>query len=223
MYPAQALVDDVYTHDDLPDIVFTRVFDLDGNPIDIEFSKLDSPIISVFDQLAHYFQVGAGEIGSGDEGVIVNRADVDPPQWEWYTAGFAGINGLGLCLVSDLELPSELSSLVIVDDFADTYTITTPFSSGTVTRFALCNWAGIDGNGCPLQLLYGGFGSDPETEPAEGGLKWSVSFQKYEEPEGLPAGCTVSYGRLKGGFQNSPVGTYDIVYATEGSEFATVS
>jgi hypothetical protein len=107
----------------------------------------------------------------------------------------------------------------VKDTFNDTYTITTSFSSGEVTREALCRWSGTDGNGCPLQLLYGGFGGDPETAPAEGGLKWSVSFQKHESPYG----CVVSYGRIKDGFQDSPVGTYDISYATAGPESATVS
>jgi hypothetical protein len=220
MYPAQGLVDDVYTHDDLPDVLFTRVFDFNGDPIDVEFNKLNSPVTSVFGQLAHYIQVGTGEIGSGDEGVIVNRADADPPQWEWYTAGFADINGIGLCLVSGLELPTQLSSLVVVDDFADTYTVTTPFSYGTVTRFRLCNWAGEDGNGCPLQLIYGGFGGDPETEPAESGLKWSVFFNNFESPtEGQPEVCRLGYSGFKSESQNSPVGTYNTTDDTE----ATVS
>jgi hypothetical protein len=167
--------------------------------------------VEVFDQFNTYTYTKNGSI------YIFSNQSLRAVDGRW--APFLDEDELGDRSQPCLIAPND--TLRVTDLFADTYTVTTPFSSGIVTRFALCNWAGIDGNGCPLQLLYGGFEGDPET--AESGLKWSVSFQEYEEPEGLPAGCTVSYGRLKGGFQNSPVGTYNIVYATEGSEFATVS
>jgi hypothetical protein len=200
MYPAQALVDDLYTWEDLPEELYAP-FD------DLTYTKV-TPYTE--GTLTIYYE--APPFAGEDQRIFIEHQPSDSI-WNSGSLSTAG----GPCLVPDTESP------LIEDLFSDTYTITTPFSSGTVTRFALCNWAGEDGNGCPLQLLYGGFGSDPETEPAEGGLKWSVSFQKYEEPEGFPASCIVNYGRLKDGFQNSPVGTYNIVYATEGSEFATVS
>jgi hypothetical protein len=200
MYPAQAF-NSIFTIDDLPDEV-----KVEG----IIYTKVGSPYTITAETESFEVYYEGRLLQSPEVQEFIAIANFAPNQWTQGTLlAFTSFD----CLITEFS--------VITDTFEDTYTVATPFSSGTVTRFALCNWAGIDGNGCPLQLLYGGFEGDPET--AESGLKWSVSFQKYEEPEGLPAGCTVSYGRLKGGFQNSPVGTYNIVYATEGSEFATVS
>lgn len=207
MYPAQGLLDGIYLRQDLPEIVFA-------------YGQTDSPYTIVFSLV-----LGGGEAiyeSSGNRIAIIDNL--------WEPQGFD--EGIGQwvgfqdtqpnpCLIFE---PTQEGLSFIGDDFEDTYTVTTPFSSGTVTRQSLCLWDGVDDNGCPLQLIYGGFGSDPETEPPEGGLKWSVSFFKFESPvEGQPAICTVSYGRLKSGLQNSPTGTYDITYATEGPESATVS
>ena len=204
MYPAQALLDGLYTWDDLPEEI-----QLPFGFIDLQMTLTRISPRPIGGGFVYY--ENATEQSGYEAGDVIIFAGA----FEGWTIDLAGsITGV-LCLIDDF---------FVKDNFEDTYTVTTPFSSGTVTRQTLCIWDGVDGNGCPLQLLYGGFGSDPETEPAEGGLKWSVSFNKFESPEEeQPEICTVSYGRLKSGFQNSPTGTYDITYATEGPEVATVS
>jgi hypothetical protein len=170
--------------------------------------------VEVFDQINTFTYTRDGQ------NFVFSNQSLRPVDGRW--APFLDEDELGDSSEPCLIAPEN--TLRVTDFFLDTYTVTTPFSSGTVTRQNLCLWTGVDGNGCPLQLIYGGFGGDPETVPAEGGLKWSVSFLKSEAPtEGQPEVCIESYGRLKSGFQNSPTGTYDITYATEGPESATVS
>lgn len=206
MYPAysyDAAADSgLIKHDDLPDVMFGG---------GTQYNKIQP--VEIF-ETRYGVYLDPTSPNEENEGYIYWNSEGGSfgPTWSAFAEG--GRN----CLVEDL-----FNNGFWLDNFADTYTITTPFSSGIVERRALCIWNGVDGNGCRLQLLYGGFGGDPETEPAESSLGWSVEFQKYEEPEGLPAGCTVNYGRLKSGFQNSPIGTYDISYTSAGSESATVS
>jgi len=210
MYSSEAFRNGDLSFEDLPD----KIFFVNTQGQQFEINKVASPIYddttTGTPMTVYYGFVSDGIVLRGDGGGWGYWADFSPP------------DDLFECLITYYD--GTASSWPYADDFADTYTVTTPFSSGTVTRFALCNWAGLDGNGCLLQLIYGGFGGDPETEPAESALKWSVSFNKFESPtEGQPEVCIESYGRLKSGPQNSPVGTYNISYATEGPQSATVS
>lgn len=246
MYPADQF-DILYGFDDLPDIIqcevgeFSEAYKVnDGDGAVYKTPWL--PIAPPNNTSLHRIEIGGNWILStpdfdGIESWVPMGTET-APLWRMTLRVEEEDNMRGLfpengCLFGGLFLggdpwpslpPLGNWNRFVQDNFEDTYTITTPFSSGTVIRQNLCLWNGIDGNGCPLQLLYGGFGGDPETEPAESALKWSVEFQKFESPvEGQPEICTVNYGRLKSGFQNSPTGTYDIPYTTEGPESATVS
>lgn len=212
MYPAEnGYALGLFTNEDLP------------NEIELYFSKPEPEPALIGPAIATYNGDGTWGAFNGGNGPFVEFAGGG-----WVSVyAESGPAGPAECLFTDKFNEPPIAGqgrMYLFDRFEDTYTITTPFSSGTVIRQSLCLWNGIDGNGCPMQLLYGGFSGDPETEPAESALKWSVEFQKFESPvEGQPEICTVNYGRLKSGFQNSPTGTYDIPYTTEGPESATVS
>jgi hypothetical protein len=203
MYPAQGLFDELYSPDDLPDKVFARYFDINENPIDVEFLKLNPPE-PFFGGMAHYVN---GDLFSGDENVIALE-NFDPVQWINYNQGGGNINGLGFCLITALEPPETLpESFGLTDEFADTYTAigfgAVPI---TVARQSLCVWSGetIVPNGSIIgtdqsytaTLYYGNEGGFDLGQP----YKWSLAVGT--SPFGGSSNGT------KTPFQNSPIGTY---------------
>jgi hypothetical protein len=125
-YPAQDLLDGVYSWEDLPDTIIIEEKSL---------NKL-SPPQEFQDRLAYYLAEGSDPVGSGDEDVIAINTDGDQSTWFNYIQG--GINGGGFCLLDEFWN----------DDFADTYTVevfgfTPAYLSGTysLVRRSLCVWS----------------------------------------------------------------------------------
>lgn len=124
MYPAQALVDGLYTADDLPDEIF--VISSLGNivlPVDRSGPIGDRGI-------KYYY----GDIGGEEVSVSLNT-DLTEAIW----LGSAEVDTIGGCLISKLEIDDPGGPTL--DQFADTYTVSGP-TSGTVTRESICVWRG---------------------------------------------------------------------------------
>ena len=183
MYPAQALVDGLYTVDDLPD----QVLYSDGFRPDTILQKTLNPALVL----------GVGYIwpqdGSDDAGLffIVVNDGADPIVWQFGDDGGEGGNE---CLIT-----SDLTK----DQFADSYTITYPPTpiSVVVTRISLCVWRGNDACGRPWYLMYG------DQEPFVAGNPYSWHIWMAID-EGDPCGDFQQPIASKTGFQNTPVGSY---------------
>lgn len=207
MYPAQALIDGLYTVDDLPDEV---LFNDGSRPPTILQKTLDPELVG-----------GVGypwpEDGSDDAGIyfIVINDGSDPITW-----AFGDDRGEGSfpCLIQgdgNLTPNNNLSE----DQFADTYTITYNSDitcesvSSTVTRESLCVWRGIadDGSTITLEIEFGSFSNLyawTTNAPNCGGNKRGI---------GMPFDRYNNLGRL-----NTPLGNYEDEI-TPGSIIHTVS
>ena len=180
-YPAQDLLDGVYSWEDLPDTII-----IEGKSL----NKL-SPPQEFQDRLAYYLAEGSDPVGSGDEDVIAINTDGDQSTWFNYIQG--GINGGGFCLLDEFWN----------DDFADTYTLYVAGWTGadifdetfTLTRRSLCTWTTSldeetgDPSGIVLYM------------PGSGSFESDFRKEWILEAEG---GGSV----LKEPFQNSPIGDY---------------
>lgn len=129
MYPAQALVDELYTVDDLPDEIF--VISSLGNivlPVDRSGPIGDRGI-------KYYY----GDIGGEEISVSLNT-DLTEARW----LGSAEVDTIGGCLISKLEIDDPGGPTL--DQFADTYTVAScsyaPVVGASVTRVSLCVWQG---------------------------------------------------------------------------------
>jgi hypothetical protein len=114
---------------------------------------------------------------------------------------------------------SERNCLIqsgVVDQFADTYTLTLAAGSPisvTVSRISLCAWRGNDGCGRPWYLIYSSdviFGAGSE-------FKWNI-WMAVDEAD--PCGDFQQRPQIKNSdeFDNTPIGNY-----TEGDYPAIVS
>jgi len=129
-YPAQALVDGLYTYEDLPDAI-----DIEG----LEFTKLDPP--QFLGGVTIYYIYPNNEDFNLEGGYSLNIND--------FTSGsfWASDFGQDFCLLNDATYK---------DQFADTYTVSgEPLGSVTLTRVSLCLWTGLDscGNTVFLELF----------------------------------------------------------------------
>jgi hypothetical protein len=177
----------LFGEDDLPDEV-----KVEG----IIYTKVDSPytITAETESFEVYYEGRLLQDPEVQEFIAI--ANFAPSQWTQGTVlAFTSFD----CLITEFSL--------IKDTFEDTYTITTPYSSGTVSRIGLCEWQGTDQFGCVIGILYFGY---PEAVDATGSIayKWGVYFAEYDPP----FGCSTGLGAIKQGNQNTPVGTHtDIV------------
>ena len=135
MYPAAALVDDLYSYEDLPDAI-----DVGG----IEYSKIDPPE-SVAGFTRYY-------INSNSEYLGILEGEGEDSTWTYEGGG-------GPCLINGFNGEGGERE----DQFADTYTVTAGPYSATVSRIDICNWIGTDSCGNPVSLAYAS--GDPYTEP----------------------------------------------------------
>jgi hypothetical protein len=128
MYPAQALVDGLYTVDDLPDEVQIGPYILQKG--------VAQAVFPVQVEGAFY-----GTISDGDE-----EAYIYLDNFAWNFGPAVGSGGQE-CLVD---------GNIVQDQFADSYTVTGPPGGPvTVTRQGLCLWTGSDtcGNGVILEFI----------------------------------------------------------------------
>jgi hypothetical protein len=127
MYPAQALADELYAYEDLPDEI------IGGGTT---YNKLNPPENSSVG-LAYYIANNSQPLGTGDEDVIIITDD----NWVRWTGG--SIGGPGQCLINSLDGEPEGISERFEDQFADTYTVSgNPNFDQTVARTSLGFWIG---------------------------------------------------------------------------------
>lgn len=149
MYPAAALVDDLYSYEDLPDAI-----DVGG----IEYTKLDPPE-SVAGFTRYY-------INSNSEYLGILEGEDEDSTWTYEGGG-------GPCLINGFNGEGGERE----DQFADTYTVAyvigdDNIGSTTITRQSLCVWTGNAG-GVSIRLEYESadffrwFMITPETEIAK--------------------------------------------------------
>jgi hypothetical protein len=196
MYPAQALFDEFYTVDDLPDeIIYKNPF---GEPLTL------------------FKGIGTTPISPAIPGAFFGRPE---PEFEGAFVYYAEDSyNEGWRKGADLDFPP--GPCLIAEEngyegqFADTYTVTwdafgegSPNTNVVVTRESLCVWRGSDPCG-NLVLLFYGFNSE-----ASGGqdYQWSVKANVYVEScDNLD--LSRSTQKAQGEFQNSPVGFYSGIY-----------
>ena len=182
-YPAQALVDGLYTYEDLPDAI-----DIEG----LEFTKLDPP--QFLGGVTIYYIYPNNEDFNLEGGYSLSIND--------FTSGsfWASDFGQDFCLLNDATYK---------DQFADSYNWLSddPFSgdpynpvSTTVTRVSLCRWEGprlpFGGFFCrPALILYKGLNDVPN----EYAFVWRMQWE----------GDIAETAGDKIGFNNTPVGEYD--------------
>jgi hypothetical protein len=144
MYPAQALVDGLYTVDDLPDEVQIGPYILQKG--------VAQAVFPVQVEGAFY-----GTISEGDE-----EAYIYLDNFAWNFGPAVGSGGQE-CLVD---------GNIVQDLFANSYTITYPPTSTSVvvTRISLCVWEGNDACGRPWYLMYG----DQEPFAAGSPYYWNI-------------------------------------------------
>jgi hypothetical protein len=139
MYPAPALVAELFTWEDLPDTIIYRL-----NSGDLTYNKL-SPPVEAFDGLVYYQEEASGPIGSGEENVIfIQSGDGEDSRWKTIINA-AAVDGGRECLISPIDA-------FVKDDFADTYTVEKRTdgigqpveATFTITRESLCRWCGFD-------------------------------------------------------------------------------
>jgi len=183
-YPAQALVDGLYTVDDLPDeIIFT---DASINLVGVLLTKTGGNI-------SFYEGYHNGDLLSVRIKNFIDLSGEERNVWILFAFGEEfGLSSRPECLfVTDDEFNGSY------DTFADTYTVSGgPLGAITVTRVSLCLWTGLDscGNTASLEL----------NEDIPNGKLWSVDVPNYILP------CVV-FDVLQGeniGFGNTPVGGY---------------
>jgi len=213
MYPAQALVDGLYTNDDLPDTiiieltnqlqpgpeycpreVLSRSYDGYlygyGNPLDTTPGNKAARISLFFSEeqqgwFFSYLQVEYKEPGAGAE----NRVYIG--DWE------------DTCLLQDTS-----GELIIEDQFANSYTVTGPPGGPvTVTRQSLCVWSGPDSCGNEVRLEFIS-DNDENDHPY-----WIISWLQYFGPVGdcnvLDSSSSVKDPYAQGGNGiDTPVGSY---------------
>ena len=130
-YPAQALLDGLYTYEDLPDAI-----DIDF----IEFTKLDPP----------QFIGGVTQYYINSDGEYLGIEDQTPDS-VWAYEG-----GNNACLLNDAGWEDQFADSYTVTYDSD---ITCLSVSSTVTRESLCVWKGIadDGTTITLEIEFGSF------------------------------------------------------------------
>ena len=165
MYPAQALVDGIYSDDDLPDQITYNYF-FNGNPGSI-----------ILNRSGDQFSATIGEVQ-----FFVRTASAIPNFiWEYRIIspiGGYGPNGSQDCLISDrFNFPD---SNIIADEFANTYSVSGPIN-GIVTRESLCVWQGQG-----LTLIYNG--KIDQDFKISGTYKWTINTHTKSNPQNSPVG-----------------------------------
>jgi hypothetical protein len=152
-YPSQALVDGLYTYQDLPDTVLgTGIFGDDN----VVMSRLNPPQPSIDSSGTSYYR------GFSLDGSLVGIGLRDGLEWVGTEVANEDAE-FGECLIS--RLPPSTGGLP-VDQFADSYTATDPSGDSiTLTRESLCVWIGPEPDFYQLQYF-----DDSASEPVR--CKW---------------------------------------------------
>jgi hypothetical protein len=186
MYPAQALVDGLYSVADLPDEILLNNVLLDL--YDTVFTKTGG-------SLSFYEATQNGELMSVRIKNYIDMTETERNVWVLLAYGEEfGLSSMPECLITEAQDEDSASK----DTFADSYTITLDGGeSAVVTRQSICQWTAeiIDEEGTLVtwELVYLSL-NDPENP---NNYKWLISVQ----------GLT-TFGGVKNDPQNSPVGDY---------------
>jgi len=184
-YPANAFENGDFTIDDLPDTLFDELDVL-------SYNKLESPF-DASSEVGVPYLIYYGGLGNG--------IGIRTGSGAWSIQIDASFGSENQCLLR--KLPEEEPFDWVIDQFADTYTVSYEGDSATVTRQSLCIWTGetIDEEGTTVRwrLEYVSI-NDPD---AQANYKWIASIQ----------GLTTIAG-IKIPPQNSPVGTYGLAGIT---------
>jgi hypothetical protein len=209
MYPAKALADGLYTDDDLPDTIILEL----ANQFQSGAEYCPREVLS---RSYDGYLYGYGDPLDATPGNKAARISLffSEEQQGWYFGYIqveykdprAGIeNRVYIGVYEDVCLLEDRSSTLIIEDqFADSYTVTPNVgdsaSPTVVTRISLCVWRGTDTCG---NFVYLSYGSNPN-----GGqdIMWNVFFRFY-----TPI-CVID-GQVDGQknddeFENTPTGTY---------------
>lgn len=185
MYPAQALIDGLYTADDLPDEVL--LFNANWSPpegtiLTKNGSIYEGPDITI-------------SARSPDPLLPIDWILDTPEGWE-----YVNVNSPNCLFEEDLY---DGVGQGAIDQFADTYTVTTSNESVLVSRQSLCVWSGLDSCGNAWQLVYG----DSSDITPTGELRWNIIDAEVSSPCQVPP--TIRGISWKDpGENNSPVGSY---------------
>jgi hypothetical protein len=186
MYPASALIDQLYTDEDLPDEI---KFVVSGGGFETLAKIPPTPVIGADEPLTAYY-------GLPTEGVGILETS---KLWATFIVDLSVNTDTRQCLFDTQSFESP--NLWYVDNFADTYTVVHNTGSGTVSRTSLCVWEGEDNNGCPMIMQYEG--TPLNLEPTPSSYKWIVGISFFDGIQ-----CESTEGGVKTGFQNNPIGTY---------------
>jgi hypothetical protein len=210
MYPAEGLGNGLYSINDLPDTIILQLTNIFGDgfcPRQTLSKSNDQFLYGYGDPYDSSPNVTAARVSyffSEEESrwvfrydqVLWNNYDPNDPQSQpqrIYLGGFESD-----CLL----LPYFPETLIVDDQFADSYTVTPNIgdsaSPTVVTRISLCVWRGTDTCG---NFVYLNYGAIPEGQD----LMWNVNFSFYIDCE---LDGRVSGQKNSGEFQNTPVGTY---------------
>jgi len=188
-YPAQALVDRLYTYQDLPDTVLgTGIFGDDN----VVMSRLNPPQPSIASSGTSYYR------GLSSDGFLVGIGLRDGLEWVGTEVANEDAE-FGECLIS---------RLLIADQFAYSYTVTGPPGGPvTVTRQSLCVWTGPDSCGNEVRLEFLSYAEDSDYP------YWFIGWLEYFGPVGdcnaldSSSGVKDPYAQDGDGI-DTPVGNY---------------
>jgi hypothetical protein len=131
MYPAQGIVDEIFSWEDLPENLTAEIL-TDSGVLNFSYTKLSPPAepLITINGLVYYVEDNSAELNSGDENVLYLNNDDN--QWRIWIGATEPTNNN--CLIND----------VVSDTFADIYSV--ELLSGevgvyTVTRRSLCVWS----------------------------------------------------------------------------------
>lgn len=212
MYPAEALGNGLYSVNDLPDTIILELSNIVGvgfcprqtlSKSNDQFlygygDPYDSSPNATAARVSYFFSEETSQWLFRYDQVLWNNYDPNDPQSQpqrIYLGGFESE-----CLL----LPYFPETLIVDDEFADSYTITPNVgdaaSPTVVTRISLCVWRGTDTCGNFVYLSYG-----PNPNGGQD-IMWNVFFRFYT-PTCVIDG-QVEGQKNEGEFENTPVGTY---------------
>lgn len=196
MYPAQGLIDGLYTENDLPDAVtvtagyFNAGQYLVGNFV---YNKSGATYLPSQFPPPGSFPTFFGDLIATS---FIDEESGPDPHYVWYLSNSFPQYGTACLIGPGYGAPV----LQVNDQFADSYTFSAAGmspSSVVVTRRSLCRWDFF------------------EEDPEGGGRYWILEYATDRRPDALWYFTIPStFPVYKIGLQNSPVGTYTFGFGT---------